>query len=350
MFEERNEKRNWKFWAGAMVLMLVLSLAAGAFGGFLGGQQSGVITGSTQAVRMKDGAVLGDAITDNVYVYGQMRSYDGSDNWADISDVGALDRGNGWHAAYNVTGWGSASAMQAGFFNTQVATTTVSGKVAYGIEGKATFSSGTSNEGTGIGIFGKMTVKTTNTELAAGYPFYSIIDVNNSAVITNSASYYAELSGEATLGTVSVLQTKSGDTWDYGVNFSGATITSDVVGQNGETLDNATDTAWVVGGFTALEVASSLEIAEGESITVTTSYQPVTAAGAITTSATTAITDGPVEGAILVIVNTGANNIIIKDGANTKLGGDITLTGGADDSLTVIWDGADWVGLAMHDN
>ena len=42
--------------------------------------------------------------------------------------------------------------------------------------------------------------------------------------------------------------------------------------------------------------------------------------------------------------------IDVKDGANTKLSGDLTLTGGAQDTLTLIWDGSDWVGVSFLDN
>jgi len=41
---------------------------------------------------------------------------------------------------------------------------------------------------------------------------------------------------------------------------------------------------------------------------------------------------------------------VIKNGANTLLSGDLTLTGGAMDTLTLIWNGADWVGVSMIDN
>jgi len=58
-----------------------------------------------------------------------------------------------------------------------------------------------------------------------------------------------------------------------------------------------------------------------------------------------------VAGAILILVNEDATyNIIIKDGANTLLVGDITLTANANDTLTLIWNGEDWVGVSFIDN
>lgn len=314
---------------------------------------SGTITATTGLVG-EGNVSLGDAIGDNIYVYGQMRSYDGSDNWADISDVSALDRGNGWHTAYKVTGWGGATQFQALFANAQISDTMESGTSAYGVEAKMTASNGQDHLGTGYGLYGKLTAKDANTKLAAGYPIYSIIDVNNSAVVTSCANYYAELSGEATIGTVAVLQTKAADTWDYGVDFNGSTMsTAEFRGSNGEIIANTTDTAWRIGGFMALEEASTLDLASDGTITATASYQPVTTSetSTCTLNATTSIADGPVAGAILIICNEDASyDVVIKDGANTALGGDITLTGGAEDCLTLLWNGSDWVALSVHDN
>lgn len=190
---------------------------------------------------------LGSTMADKINIRGQMLTYDGTDNWTDIANVGALSRATGWHNAYKITGWGTGTGFQALFANTQVSATMGSGKTAYGIEGKATASNGYNHAGMGIGIYGKMTVKDTGTKLATGYPFYSIIDVNNSAVITNSANYYAELSGESTLGTVSLLKAKAGDTWDYGLDLAGATLTNDIVGQNSETISNSPNGEWDFG-------------------------------------------------------------------------------------------------------
>ena len=72
--------------------------------------------------------------------------------------------------------------------------------------------------------------------------------------------------------------------------------------------------------------------------------------GAITTSASTAIVDGGAVGDVLVLINTSANNLIVKDGANTKFSGDLTLAGNNDDALIVIWDGSDWVAISDMDN
>jgi len=145
----------------------------------------------------------------------------------------------------------------------------------------------------------------------------------------------------------------STDSMDYGVDMSAAAInTAELRLSNGETINNVTDTAIQVGGFLAYTEGAVIDLGAGETITPVATYQPITNAtgGSITTSDSTAIADGVVAGQILILINEDAQNIVIKDAANTAIGGDITLTGGALDSLMLIWDGADWAGLAMHDN
>ena len=152
---------------------------------------------------------------------------------------------------------------------------------------------------------------------------------------------------------VGVEMTSGASDMVYGIDMSAADFTgADIVGDSGETLDNTTDTAWVIGGFTALEEGVVIDLGAGGTITPTASYQPITnsTTGSITTSTSTAIADGPVAGAILILCNEDAQDIVIDDGGNTILSGDITLTGGAMDTLTLIWNGADWVGVSFSDN
>jgi len=299
-------------------------------------------------------AYLGDEITDNIYVYGALRSYDGNDNWADVADVSALGRNNGLHFSYNVTGWGGETDMQAGFFNTQVSTTTADCTI-YGVEAKATLkgvvATGTS---TGIGIMGKVVAKTTAT-LPEAYAVYGRLESNSgSDMITAGSAFMGDLGGlAADFGTVSLLSAESGDTWDYGVDLEPITVgTADIRLSNGETIKNTTDTVVQLSGFFALEEATTQDVGAGFSLTPTGSYQPLTNSteGSITSDTTTAIVDGAVTGTILVICNEDAQDIVLDDGANTQLGGNITLTGGADDCVTLLWDGTDWTALAFHDN
>jgi len=143
------------------------------------------------------------------------------------------------------------------------------------------------------------------------------------------------------------------DSMDYGVDMNAAAInTAEIRMSNGETIDNTTDTAVQIGGFVALTEGATQDLGATFIITPTASYQPITnsTGGSVTSSLTTAIADGAVAGALLIVCNEDAQDMVIADNANTLLGGNVTLTGGAQDCLTVLWNGADWVGLAAHDN
>ena len=333
---------------------------------------------STLAV---DGNItLGDAIGDNVYVYGQMRSYDGSDNWADVSDVSALSRNSGWHTSYNVTGWGGETDFQAFFANTQVATTSANCSI-YGAETKATLkgiaASGTT---TGYGLMGKVIAKTT-AYLPYGYGVYSRLETDGAADSINAgANFMADLDNTGTITTSVVLDT-SADTWTYGVDFNDATFgTADIRLMNGESIDNLTNGTvgiegnvavtgtlassgaatlasasvtgvGTVGTFLGWGEATAVSVTAGSTITPAGSYQPITCSevGPVTTSTTTAIADGGAVGYMLILVNENVTQTItIDDGGNTLLSGDAVL--GAGDTLWMIWDGADWVEIAQANN
>lgn len=135
------------------------------------------------------------------------------------------------------------------------------------------------------------------------------------------------------------------DDWAYGIDMNSADLaTADIRLQNGETIDNATDTAIVIGGFIAADIGGTLDITGGDTITPVATWQPITSSctGSCDTDNSTAIADGPIEGALLIICNRDAQDIVIKDGANTLLSGDITLTGGEHDCLGLLWNGSDW--------
>lgn len=143
------------------------------------------------------------------------------------------------------------------------------------------------------------------------------------------------------------------DAMDYGLDMDTAAVTTaDIRLSNGETISNVTDTAVQISGFVAMDVGATQDLTGTFTLTPTASYQPVTnsTGGSITSDTSTAIADGAVAGALLVICNEDAQDVVIKDGANTVLSGDLTLTGGANDCLTVLWNGTNWVGLSLQDN
>jgi len=79
-------------------------------------------------------------------------------------------------------------------------------------------------------------------------------------------------------------------------------------------------------------------------------YVALKANAAITLDATKAISDGKAQGDILILEGTSdTNTITILNGANVKLGS-IKRVLGKEDTLTLIWNGDDWVEMDYADN
>lgn len=107
----------------------------------------------------------------------------------------------------------------------------------------------------------------------------------------------------------------------------------------------------MAGGYFAAGEQSVCVVGTQFSITPTGTYQPITSTAAVSTSLTTAIISGTVNGQLLILANENATDAItIVDGANTKLGGDKVLTGGEGDNIYLVWDGADWLCIGYNDN
>lgn len=90
-------------------------------------------------------------------------------------------------------------------------------------------------------------------------------------------------------------------------------------------------------------------VGAGFTITPQTRYHILTGTASRTSDTTTAINDGIYKGQLLILEGTdNTNTIIIKEGANTNLTGDITL--GSEDILTLIWNGSIWVQITVSNN
>ena len=78
-----------------------------------------------------------------------------------------------------------------------------------------------------------------------------------------------------------------------------------------------------------------------------TQFHQLTGTAARTSDTTTAVKDGGFVGQILVIEGThDTNTITITDNANTKMAGNVIL--GVNDTLTLMWNGDDWVELCRN--
>jgi hypothetical protein len=131
-------------------------------------------------------------------------------------------------------------------------------------------------------------------------------------------------------------------------NSSGAitiTLDAELNGKSKITTQDAT-----VSGLLALP-STSITLAANSTLTATNSYVRVTGSGgaAVTLSATTAIANGNTSGAVLVLEGTSDTaTVTIPTGANTVFPASRTL--GLNDTLTLIWNGSDWVQLAFSNN
>jgi len=105
----------------------------------------------------------------------------------------------------------------------------------------------------------------------------------------------------------------------------------------------------LIGDWLVAVEQTACVVEAGTSITPTGMYQPITSEAVVTTSTSIAIVDGTVVGQLLILINeNAADAITVDDGGNTRLSGDAVL--GPDDTLMLIWDGADWVEIAQANN
>lgn len=102
---------------------------------------------------------------------------------------------------------------------------------------------------------------------------------------------------------------------------------------------NLTVDEWLI-----LDPADTITITQGATLTAEASYQPITAAGAVSFGAITAETAGT----FLRLINVGSNTITISDTGTLKLSGNIAL--GQYDSLALLSDGTNWIQMGTSDN
>lgn len=178
-----------------------------------------------------------------------------------------------------------------------------------------------------------------------------LVLVNTCAnTITISDTGSLKLMGNRALGQYDVLELWSDGTYWLETTFVDSagddmTIADDLT----VTDDAAVSGLLTVGEYGIYSEQTAVTVTEGEPITPTGTYQPITSAAAVTTSTTCAVYSGTVNGQVVFLVNeNGSHEIIVDDGANTDLGGNVTL--GSGDILKLLWDGANWLGLGTANN
>lgn len=141
------------------------------------------------------------------------------------------------------------------------------------------------------------------------------------------------------------------DDLNYGIDMSAAEIDDgDIRLQNGSILDEGTDGVATFSEFFGFVEQTAEVVAGGATIVPTGTYQPITSSGAVTCNTTTCITAGTFTGQLLILVNENASDTITIDGTggNVECKSDVVL--GAQDTLTLLWNGADWICLSGYDN
>lgn len=182
----------------------------------------------------------------------------------------------------------------------------------------------------------------------AGDRLVLINTCSNTITISDTGSL--KLQGNRALGQYDVLELWSDGTYWLETTFVDSAGDDMTVGDDLTVTDDAAVSGVLnVGEYIIYSEQSAVTVTEGEPITPTGTYQPISSAAAVTTSTTCAVYSGTVNGQVVFLVNENASDeIVIDDGANTDIGGNVTL--GAGDILKLIWDGANWLGLGTANN
>jgi hypothetical protein len=136
-------------------------------------------------------------------------------------------------------------------------------------------------------------------------------------------------------------------TLDGSVSTAGTvTATGDVVAGGDVTVadDLVVGDLMAAGKIRATKGTTQTITASGE-ITSVATFQPISAAGNIGTSA---IAAGAAPGSLLIIENIANVSIVLTDTGTTMLTGNLTL--GQYDTVALIWDGTNWVQLTTANN
>lgn len=151
------------------------------------------------------------------------------------------------------------------------------------------------------------------------------------------AKWVCESGGEIELQSGATLDVQSGATF-------APTMSGDITLENDETISNSTDDVVRIGGFVALDEVAVVEATAASTMTLLSSFQPITSAAVITNAA---IADGAVAGQVVILTNeNAADNITILESTNLKAGGNIQLDGGNDDGVILLWTGDEWIKVA----
>lgn len=174
--------------------------------------------------------------------------------------------------------------------------------------------------------------------------FLVSVDMNNHA-ITNIGAAGTDFAANGSLTTAE--DVTSTDDLIAGDDLA---VTDDAVITGSLTAADVTAADVTASDWLHLTASATVAVGAGATITPLGSYQPITSTAEVTTSTSTAIAAGSAAGDILILRNANASDPINVDGAggNVECGANVAL--GANDILTLLWNGSDWSCLALRDN
>jgi hypothetical protein len=178
------------------------------------------------------------------------------------------------------------------------------------------------------------------------------VDVTGDVMIGDDLYTVGDAYAGGTLGVTGIVTTSADATVGDDLYVAGDAYAGGTLGVTGAVTTSAAvdiGTNLVVGDWASITAQETIVLGDGETITPTGSYQPITSTVAVTTATDVAIAPGTA-GQVLVLVNGNAADIITIDGTGggVECKADVAL--GAKDTLTLLSDGTDWICLSGYDN
>lgn len=121
--------------------------------------------------------------------------------------------------------------------------------------------------------------------------------------------------------------------------------TDDISGVDIVLTGNETLADWLI-----VQPQTTISVTSGGVITPTGTIQPLSSGGAVTCDTTTCIAAGSATGQLLILQNVNASDTITIDGTGGTVECKADVVLGAQDTLTLMWNGADWICQSGYDN
>jgi len=200
--------------------------------------------------------ILGESDTDEIRLDGKFTSRNAANTSMYIPVAAASTTPYGLRYAIDVAsspGLGSGY-LNAAFFNARASSDgedAITGTIRGG-ESKATvYQCNMGDSSYAEGLLGKVSVSSSPAQVDYGVAVHGYVENSGANTsITNAYGFLAEAASPLSSTTANAFAAKdvTGGVWKYGLNLDGCTsLTAEIVGQNSETIDNATNGYWNFG-------------------------------------------------------------------------------------------------------